>query len=390
MSNLLKLARKFELKLLAHDENYAKISLDEFKIKAKSELIEIIDRLAKIVRSSQELREVANFASDPFAQFGERGSLGIISAKKIIEKISQLYTEKDNLSLEKMAVILIDISELIISEVAANGSDKWGIKRSRFLNLVETYGDYFTTQGTYSDPSILNSMAKRFIEEKIGRLTHTFDTFANQLRNARETGAIDILKNLSSHGLIDSTRIDNLIKEVENIGDTSRLTRNLENHEKENFIRLVFHLIGLSGVNAIHEWNEFIEPYKDMVKLATSIWFTSQFKKLWGKMPKSTIEKVVQEAPSILPKLQILKAHIVPLVNKSKEEQKNKEEKAVGRIPIPSPILPKKNERELISGLSADERRIWSTLTQEEKKEILSGNKDLDDVLEEQQRKLGL
>jgi len=298
MNNLLKLARKFELKLLAYDENYAKISLDEFKIKAKSELIEIIDRLAKIVRSSQELREVANFANDPFAQFGSRGSLGIMNARKIIEKISQLYTNKDNLSLEKMAAILLDISELIITEVGAHGSDKWGIKRSRFLNLVETYGDYFTTQGTYSDSSILNSMAKRFIEEKIGRLTHTFDTFANQLRNARDTGAIDILKNLSSHGLIDNTRIDNLIKEVEEIGNTSRLTRNLENHEKENFVRLVSHLIGLSGVNAIHEWNQFIGPYESVVKLATSIWFTPQFKKLWGKIPKSTLEKVVQDATS--------------------------------------------------------------------------------------------
>jgi len=383
MSNLLKLARKFELKLLAYDENYAKISFEEFKLKAKEEIIEIINHLAKIARSSQELREVANFANDAFAQFGERSSEGILHTRQIVEEISKLYTNQDSMTVEQMAVPLFKIVELIISEISASGTDKWGINRPRYLNLVETYGDYFTTQGTYGDSSILNAMAKRFIEQKIGRLTKTFDSFANQLRNSRETGAIDILKRLSINGLIDNTKIDNLIEKAEFLGDTSSLTKNLENHEKENFIRLVGKYIGLSGIHAIHEWNQFIEPYENIAKLAKSIWFTPQFKKLWGKFPKTTLEKVVEDAPSILPKLEIIKEHIVPLVKKTKQEEKLHEEKMLGTPAIKSPILPKKNVRELISNLSADERKIWNTVPQEVKLDVLSGNKDLDDVLEE-------
>lgn len=391
MSNLLKLARKFELKLLAHDENYAVEYLEKFKTDSKSNLNKIISQLAKIIVEGTEFREIANFAHDPLAKFGDRAISAINNVIKIREKILQLNVQKEDLSIEKIASLLFDILQLISDEVKAHGSDKWGIMRDKFLNLLEVYGDFYTTQGGYGDPSVLNDRAKTAIEDKLGRLTHIIDTIKNKLLNKQNTGALDILKKLSTHGLIDSTRIDNLIQNLKDKDiDTSRVTRNLQEHEKINLIHIICNYIGLGGADALNEWNEFIKPYPDMIKIATSIWFTAQFKTLWGKLPKSTLEKVVQEEPSILPKLQILKAHIVPLVKKSKEEQKNKEEKAVGRIPIPSPILPKKNERELISGLSAGERRIWSTLTQEEKKEILSGNKDLDDVLEEQQRKLGL
>jgi hypothetical protein len=188
---------------------------------------------------------------------------------------------------------------------------------------------------------------------------------------------------MSEHGLINSDKVDELISTMPSIGDTSRVTKNMEDHEKANFVRVLHHLIGLPGIQHLQEWNEFIQPSPDMVALAKSIWFTPKFKNLWGNLPRNTVDKVLAAAPSIGPKLGIMKAYIAPLVAQKAIEQQSKHEKMFGGKDVKSPIAPKSNIRELLGKLSAEERAIWKIVPESIKAEVLSGTKSLDDVLEE-------
>lgn len=396
-----KLARKFSLKLaLAGDQNAAGLDLSSIKDTAKAELKQIISAMAKKVKESKELREAGfTLPQDPLAEFGERAKQGIENCKQILSIVLYLNNNFDDLTLEDMVKPLLSLAESIISELHTAGTDKWGIERSKFLNLMEIFGDYYTTQGGYHDRTRLNPMAKRELESKFGKLTHTFDFLAHLLRNNQKTGALDILKRLSSHGLVDSDVLDKLINARPAVGDTRRVVKNLENHEKEMVLRLFSDALNLGELGllpTIETWNKYIAIPDEDVPVHG---FTQSSEKLLSDVfraylsaPKAdsrepsdqevvTNNKIISR--TTLAKLAEVSLRLAYTKQIKDKQDSSKYEKMMGSPEPINKIKPKKNIRELVQNLSAEERRVWSRVPKSVQDEVIAGTKDLDDVLEE-------
>ncbi len=400
MKSIFKLARKFEIKLASFsDENDAVIDFNEIKARGESEIKKIIKHMTALVKGSKELREAAlTLSQDPLVEFGERAQKGIENCKNIISIILYLNNNVDSLTLEEMVQPLVNLSEAILLALQSSGTDKWGINRSKFLNLIEIFGDYYTTQGGYHDRTKLNPMAKRELESKFGKLTHIFDALSHSLRNSQKTGALDILKKLSSHGLIDNDKIDNLIQEMSSLGDTSRVVKNLENHEKEMVLRLFSDVLNLGKLGllpTIETWNKYIaiEDYPKVNFSQSSEKLLSDAFRAYLSAPKadpSKLEKDEMIGPNnklisrtTLAKLLEVASRLESVKKVKDAEEKSKHEKMMGSPEPLSKIKPKKNVRELIQNLSADERRIWMKVPKNVQEEVISGVRDIDDVLSE-------
>lgn len=397
-----KLARKFSLKLVvAGDENAAGLDFGDFRETAKTDLKQIISLMAKVVKGSKELREAGfTLPQDPLAEFGERAKQGIEDCKQILSIVLYLDNNFSELSIEDIVKPSLELAKAIISALTSSGTDKWGIERPKFLNLIEIFGDYYTTQGGYHDRTRLNPMAKRELEIKYGKLTHTFDILARLLRNNQKTGMLDILKRLSSHGLVDSDILDRLLEEKPVVGDTGRVVKNLENHEKEMILRLFSEELNLGKLGLlpdINTWNKYIAiPVEDQ----TTYEFSKSSEKLLSDVfraylsaPKADVKKPEKDesvgpnnkilSRTTLAKLSEVALRLIQAKKTKDAEESARHEKMMGSPEPISRIKPKKNVREIIQNLSADERRIWSKVPKAIQDEVIAGTKDIDDVLAE-------
>ena len=385
--NIYSLARIFELKMaIAADKPV--IDYEKFKNKALSEIIDNINGMAKFIKTSPEVNEAA-FAlpSVPLATFGEKATQGIEDLKQIISGIYLLDNSRDKLTIENVVKPLLSVSDALISLSESSGSDKWGIMRPKYLNALEIFGDYYTSQGAYGDRTKLNSMVKRALEVKLGSLTNALDFIATRLRNPRQTGCLDILKKLSEHGLVDNDRLDSMLKKSDILGDTTRVTRKLENHEKEQILHLFNDFLGISRLGLplnIHTWNKYVDS-------KTSELLSDVFR-AYLRSPSANSRSLLN-GEAVGPKNKILSRTTVRKLevaadsirnNKITKDQEEKLtlEKMFGSPDVISPIKPKKDIRTIIEQMSGTERALWHKIPIAVQIKVLNGQIDLDSALE--------
>jgi len=385
--NIYSLARRFELKLAIA----AGVDYSEFKTKALNEIKGNVEKMTTLLKGSKELREAAfNFPADPLVQFGENAQAGIDALKQIASGVFFLSNKMDDLSLEEMIKPLLAISDAVNSLADSSGSDKWGIMRDRYLNVLEIFGDYYTSQGAYGDGTKLNSMAKRELEVKLGSLTNVLDFVANGLRNPRKTGCLDILKKLAEHGLIDKVHLEKLVEKAPRIGNTDRVTRRLENHEKEQILLHFGDFLGLNKLGLspdIHVWNKYVAPAERLLSDVFRSWLRSPDVGSRDLQDGEMIGPSLKGKKKILSKTTVTKLGLAAEAIREAKLTKDKEEKLssekmFGSPDVISPIKPPKNVRQLIDKLSGTERALWNKIPIVVQIKVLNGQIDLDSALE--------
>lgn len=389
MNHINRVARKFELKL-ALGADKPSIDYAAIKSKATDELRKNIAHMASLVKKSQELREITfTLAADPLTEFGPSAQEGIKNSKAIMSGILYLDNEKESLSLEEMIKAILSISEAVFALSSSSGSDKWGIKRDKYLNALDVFGDYYTTQGGYGDRTKLNPMAKRALEAKFGKLTNVLDGIANSLRNPRGTGSLDLLKKMSAHGLVDSDALDKVLSKAPVLGDTSRVVMNLENHEKEQILVLFDKYLGITGLGLmpdVHTWNKYISPSPVTEKQLSDV-FRAYLRAESAKARPLEPGELIGPNNKILSKTTVFKLR--EAAETIKENKKNKDaaekltsEKMFGSPEPSSKIKPQKDVRALVERLGTTERALWHKIPISIQIKILNNQIDLDGALE--------
>jgi len=382
-------ARKFELKS-ALGAGQLPIDYAAFKDKYTEELRKNFLKMAVTVNESPELRS-ATFAmpEDPLATFGEKAQQGITDCKALVGEIFKISNKAESLPLEGMVASTVKIAEAIASLAKSSGSDKWGKPRNKYLNALEILGDYFTTQGAYGNGKALNAMAKKDLEGKFGRLTKTLDSIANTTKRS-----IDILKKMSEHGLVDKTSLDNLINNVESMGDTSREVGSLHDHERETILRLFDEFLGITKLGlmpVIETWHKYVGTSPEIEKYLSDVF--RAYMRADNVIDRQSKGKTIGEDEvifgpdkKILSKTTVRKLGLAAryiALNKADQDAREKltSEKMFGSPALPSKIKPKKNIREIITGLSAEERAMWNKIPIEVQMKIINNQVDLDGAL---------
>jgi hypothetical protein len=380
-------ARKFELKLA--QSMPSGIDLAAIKDKALANLRKHIAEMSEIIKKSKELREIAfTLPADPLAKFGENATKGIKNCEKIISGAFYLDNKMNALSLEDLVKPLLSIAVAISSLSLSKGSDKWGLMRDRYLDILEVYGDYYTSQGGYGELARLNPMAKRDMEVKFSSVTNVLDFLANHLRNTDETGALDILKKISLLGIIKDDSLLKAIDDISLVGRTDRVARRLENHEKEQILILFDKFLGISKLGLmpdIHTWNKYVGTSPVTEKYLSDVF------RAFLRAPVS-IKQDLKPGEKIGPKNKILsKTTVYKLEEAAKIIVENKRikdkqeqdisEKMFGSPELPSKIKPLKNVRELIDRLSGVERGLWNKIPTQVQIKVLNNKIDLDSAL---------
>lgn len=384
--NIYSLARQFQLKL-------AVANVDYFDSKKKSieEIKSQIERMADLVKGSKELREaIFTFPADPFVTFGDNAKSAIESLKEVVSGVLYLQNNLDSVDETSLVNSLLSIFNSIKVLANSSGSDKWGIMRERYLSVLEIFGDYYTSQGAYGDKTKLNPMIKRELERKLGSLTNTLDMIANSLKNPRKTGCLDILKNLSGHGLLEDEKIEFLVENVPSKTITERVTRKLENHEKEQILLYFGDVLGLDKLGLmpnINIWNKYVAPSEKLLSDVFRSWLRSP------DVGSRKLEDGEMIGPALKGKKKILsRTTVYKLLTAAKEikelkllkdqEEKLSAEKMFGSPDVDSPIKPKQDVRKLIDRLSGMERALWNKIPIPVQIKVLNRELDLHAVLE--------
>lgn len=384
------MARKFELKLaLAADK--PSIDYEAFKNKAAEELRKNFLKMAVTINESVELRAATfTMPEDPLATFGEKAQQGIADCKDLVGEIFKISNKRESLPLEGMVASTVKIAAALARLAKSSGSDKWGKPRSKYLNALEILGDYFTTQGAYGNGKALNAMAKKDLEGKFGRLTKTLDSIANTTKKS-----IDLLKKMSEHGLIDKTSLDNLVNNVESMGDTTREVGSLHDHERETILRLFNEFLGLDKLNlmpVIETWHKYIGTSPEVEKNLSDV-FRAYMRADTVADRKSKGKTIGEDEVIFGPDQKVLSATTVRklgiaaryiALNKANQDsnEKLRSEQLHGSPDPKSRIAPLKGIREIIDGLSSTERALWHMLPPKVQVKVFNNQADLQTVLE--------
>jgi hypothetical protein len=385
-------ARKYELKLA---QTSAGANIADLKDKAKEEIRKHIADMFKLMSSSEEFRAATlTIGHDPLAHFKTDALEGMGDLDKLFKNITSVHQNIDSMSLEEIVAPATMAAEAIASLAKSNGTDKWGVERPRYLNVIDIFGDYFSTMGNYGDPKKINERDKEALLKKLGRASNVLHFLATHLKNNRRTGILDILNGLSGRGLID--------KEVLNqsMGNTTRVPVDLQEGMVVYTLRLFNDYLGLNDLELITDsnvYNKYIKPIPGMADLLRVInhgW--NQAAVVADKQVTDYNNRVVkgkQLPKSTFRNLELAKIQIAERKMTLDKEERERAERnlptgslsmPIGSLsrPIPMKIKPKKQEIEILKDLSQLERTLWHKLDRETKDKILLGELDLDTELE--------
>jgi hypothetical protein len=381
-------ARKFELKL-------AQTSIGEdisaLKDKRKEEIRQHINDMFKLISSSEEFRAATfTLGADPLAHFKGDALEGMRDLDKLTKNITYVYQNIDTMSLEEIVAPITAAADAIKSLAASRGTDKWGVDRQRYLNIIEIFGDYFSTMGNYGDLKRMNERDKEALLRKLGRISNVLHYMATHIKNNKRNGILDILASLSQKGFID--------KDVKNksMGNTERVETDLQMGMTLDTLRLFNDYLGLNDLNLMvskEMYEKYIRPIPGMISLLRIInhgWIQApvlEDKKLWGK-PGVVKGKIVPQ--STLRNLKIAAEQIAERKAELDKEEKLRAEKnrPIGSLsqPLPMRIKQKKQDIEILKELSPSERTLWHKIPSSIQEKIKAGEIDLDTAIEAAQQ----
>lgn len=318
-STLIKIARKFELKIvIANDSDKEKLQkeLDAMAaIAVESDSIQeaitkikfSIGKLTKFVKPSAE--GIAPSLSDFRVSLNKSALEGINALEIIYGRAAEMYRQELSLEQinENLQLIVFALNKLKENQ----GIDKWGDFRKDFLYIFDIFGAAYDTELVYGTKGH-NVKVYKAVLDKIRNTVKDLKEIASHAIKA-----IELLKAISfaSGESISFEDMDSINPKdfeidfsISGWHEREAFVRNigLITSEMRDYLGNIFRYGQTSIENAV--WNEFIEPDPRLKELAGAVFKNPRFAGLRGKTFSSEKwNQVISENPSIRSKIEEIK-----------------------------------------------------------------------------------
>ena len=343
-STLIKIARKFELKLVLAQTN------EEFK-KSKLEQIkkDVGDSLLKIHRllEKEPLQELTttiparlSAISSDFDTFLNKDKeisdpegfpLRLESAQAlkklvILKSISEgLYANLSDSSISTIVEGCLEAIKILNELAATSGRDTLNQFRKNWADIANIFGNYYRMSGAFGDESLLDQWKQREIDSKIGNATGDLSSITEHYESIKK--ALDVA---SKQGLLNKSQSEALSESDLITADTSRLVKNLTNNQITTFMQVTE--LAPPG-QELSFYNEFIRPYQDMVELVRLTFNSPPFRRSRYAEASEEARAYTRSHPSVVARVNIIRDHIQTALAERNKRESERIEKLFGTSP---------------------------------------------------------